>query len=163
MLGDSPGLPKLRRRADVASGERRRPGSPSPRRRTPRVLLRRDRRSRRRSRSTPPGARRARRASTSRRAGRSRSLVTTGAITLRVDRMAAKGLVTRTPDVADRRSVKIRLTSRALELIDEILPLHLANEARLVEGLGADERSHLAATLAGLLESHGDTPANTDR
>ncbi|MEV4222367.1 MarR family transcriptional regulator [Nonomuraea sp. NPDC049725] len=89
------------------------------------------------------------------------SLVTTGAITLRVDRMAAKGLVTRTPDANDRRSVRIRLTPHGLELIDRVLPLHLANEARLVESLDAGERRRLEATLAGLLESHGDTPADT--
>ncbi|GAA2797017.1 MarR family winged helix-turn-helix transcriptional regulator [Nonomuraea dietziae] len=43
------------------------------------------------------------------------SLVTTGAITLRVDRMEDKGLVTRVRDTADRRSVKIRLTDLGLE------------------------------------------------
>lgn len=86
------------------------------------------------------------------------SLVTTGAITLRVDRMAAKGLVTRTPDATDRRSVKIALTPHGLEVIDRVLPLHLANEARLLASLDAGERRHLAATLARLLESQGDTP-----
>ncbi|WP_338118272.1 MarR family transcriptional regulator [Streptomyces coryli] len=87
------------------------------------------------------------------------SLVTTGAITLRVDRMAGKGLVTRVPGDTDRRSVKIRLTPQGLELIDRVLPLHLENEARLLEGLGAGERQHLAGSLATLLESRGDTPA----
>ncbi|WP_419995322.1 MarR family winged helix-turn-helix transcriptional regulator [Streptomyces boninensis] len=87
------------------------------------------------------------------------SLVTTGAITLRVDRMAAKGLVTRVPGDTDRRSVRIRLTPHGLEVIDRVLPLHLANEARLVEALDAGERQHLAGTLAALLESSGDTPA----
>ncbi|MFC9971156.1 MarR family winged helix-turn-helix transcriptional regulator [Spirillospora sp. NPDC127200] len=91
------------------------------------------------------------------------SLVTTGAITLRVDRMAAKGLVDRVPDATDRRSIKIRLTPRGLEVIDRVLPLHLANEARLIESLGADDRRHLTATLAALLEARGDTPAHTGR
>ncbi|MBO8197347.1 MarR family winged helix-turn-helix transcriptional regulator [Streptomyces smyrnaeus] len=91
------------------------------------------------------------------------SLVTTGAITLRVDRMAAKDLVTRVPDAADRRSVRIRLTPHGLETIDRVLPLHLANEARLLDSLGADERRHLAGTLAAVLESHGDTPTGTAR
>lgn len=87
------------------------------------------------------------------------SLVTTGAITLRVDRMTAKGLVTRVPDAADRRSVKIRLTPRGLDTIDRVLPLHLANESRLLDGLAPDERRRLAAVLSTLLESNGDTPA----
>ncbi|MDI3405803.1 MarR family winged helix-turn-helix transcriptional regulator [Streptomyces cavernicola] len=85
------------------------------------------------------------------------SLVTTGAITLRVDRMAAKGLVTRVPDAVDRRSVKIRLTPEGLETIDRLLPLHLANEARLLAALDAADRTHLAATLATMLNSQGDT------
>ncbi|WP_067486328.1 MarR family winged helix-turn-helix transcriptional regulator [Actinomadura hibisca] len=89
------------------------------------------------------------------------SLVTTGAITLRVDRMAAKGLVDRVPDATDRRSVKIRLTPLGLEVIDRVLPLHLANEARLIESLDAAEHRHLTAALAALLEARGDTPART--
>ncbi|MFH8370592.1 MarR family winged helix-turn-helix transcriptional regulator [Streptomyces sp. NPDC018031] len=86
------------------------------------------------------------------------SLVTTGAITLRVDRMRDKGLVTRDRDENDRRSVKIRLTDRGLEVIDRVLPLHVANEARLLQALDPDERRHLAATLTTLLQSYGDTP-----
>ncbi|MER7014693.1 MarR family transcriptional regulator [Saccharopolyspora sp. NPDC000359] len=85
------------------------------------------------------------------------SLVTTGAITLRVDRMAKKGLVARVRDEVDRRSVKVQLTERGLQVIDEVLPLHLANEARLVEGLPPEERDHLAVALAAVLESCGDT------
>lgn len=87
------------------------------------------------------------------------SLVTTGAITLRVDRMAAKDLVGRVPDDVDRRSIRIRLTPHGLQVIDRVLPLHLANEARFLEGLDTDERRHLAATLAAVLESQGDIPA----
>ncbi|MFG2003352.1 MarR family winged helix-turn-helix transcriptional regulator [Spirillospora sp. NPDC048911] len=84
------------------------------------------------------------------------SLVTTGAITLRVDRMDAKGLVTRVRDEGDRRSVKIRLTPRGLEVIDRVLPLHLANEARLLEALADGEDQQLASMLSRLLESYGD-------
>ena len=86
------------------------------------------------------------------------SLVTTGAVTLRVDRMATKDLVTRVPDAEDRRSVKIRLTPHGLETIDRVLPLHLANEARLLEALTPADREHLTSTLAALLEARGDTP-----
>ncbi|WP_232668497.1 MarR family winged helix-turn-helix transcriptional regulator [Pseudonocardia sp. TRM90224] len=87
------------------------------------------------------------------------SLVTTGAVTLRVDRMEAKGLVSRVRDDGDRRSVKIRLTPRGRDVIDSVLPLHLANEARLMETLDAQERDHLAATLERLLEAAGDGQA----
>lgn len=84
------------------------------------------------------------------------SLVTTGAITLRVDRMQAKDLVTRTADTHDRRSVKIRLTAHGLEVIDRVLPFHLANHARLIQALDEQDRRNLEATLARLLEANGD-------
>jgi DNA-binding MarR family transcriptional regulator len=85
------------------------------------------------------------------------SLVTTGAITLRVDRMQAKDLVTRTTDVHDRRSVKIRLTPHGLAVIDRVLPLHLANHARLIQTLDEQDRRALETTLEHLLEASGDT------
>ncbi|TDE53205.1 MarR family transcriptional regulator [Nonomuraea mesophila] len=91
------------------------------------------------------------------------SLVTTGAITLRVDKMHDKGLVVRTRDENDRRSVRIRLTDHGLEVIDRVLPLHIANEARLLQALDPDEREQVGAALSTLLESYGDVPAGQAR
>jgi DNA-binding MarR family transcriptional regulator len=91
------------------------------------------------------------------------SLVTSGAITLRIDRMEAKGLVERVRVRGDRRQVHIRLTAEGLALVDEVLPLHIANEARLLEGLGADACAELAGLLSALLESSGDVPAEECR
>ncbi|MFE3447675.1 MarR family winged helix-turn-helix transcriptional regulator [Nonomuraea sp. NPDC059194] len=88
------------------------------------------------------------------------SLVTTGAITLRVDRMQDKGLVIRVRDEVDRRSVRIRLTDHGLEVIDRVLPLHIANEARLLQALGPEDRELLVAALSTLLESYGDIPTS---
>ncbi|TDC92937.1 MarR family transcriptional regulator [Actinomadura sp. 7K507] len=85
------------------------------------------------------------------------TMVTSGAITNRIDRLAAKDLVERIRDEGDRRSVRVRLTERGWAKIEEILPLHAANEARLLESLGPQEREQLAGVLRGLLESFGDT------
>ncbi|MEU4824949.1 MarR family transcriptional regulator [Actinomadura sp. NPDC023710] len=85
------------------------------------------------------------------------AMVTSGAITNRIDRMEAKGLVERVRDTGDRRSVLIRLAPRGLEIVDELVGLHTANEERLLAALSADERGHLAAALRTLLESLGDT------
>jgi DNA-binding MarR family transcriptional regulator len=85
-------------------------------------------------------------------------MITTGAITHRVDRAEAKGLVERVRDSADRRSVRIRLTDRGLALVDEVVASHLANEARLLASLDPDQREQLAALLRILLEDLGDTP-----
>lgn len=88
----------------------------------------------------------------------SAALVTSGAITNRVDRMEAKGLVERVRDTTDRRTVRIRLTERGHALIDELIVLHSANSARLLDVLGRDESDRLAGSLRTLLTSLGDKP-----
>lgn len=85
------------------------------------------------------------------------AMVTSGAITNRIDRMEAKGLVERVRDAGDRRSVRIRLTPRGLETVDELVGLHTANEDRLLAALSPAERERLAGALRTLLESLGDT------
>jgi DNA-binding MarR family transcriptional regulator len=85
------------------------------------------------------------------------SMITSGAMTNRIDRLEAKGLVERSPGPADRRSVRVQLTPRALELIDEFFADHLTNEARLFAGLTADEREQLATLLRTALHALGDT------
>ncbi|GAA2883986.1 MarR family winged helix-turn-helix transcriptional regulator [Nonomuraea rubra] len=85
------------------------------------------------------------------------AMVTSGAITNRIDRLAAKGLVERFPDEEDRRSIRVRLTGPGLAKIDELVGPHVENEARLLAELGPRERDQLAGLLRGLLESLGDT------
>ncbi|RRR98666.1 MarR family winged helix-turn-helix transcriptional regulator [Glycomyces terrestris] len=77
-------------------------------------------------------------------------LVTTGAITKRVDRLEAKGLVARSVTDEDARGRRIALTPAGLALTDELMGVHLANQARLLEPLSAAEREALAALLAKL-------------
>jgi DNA-binding MarR family transcriptional regulator len=85
------------------------------------------------------------------------AMITSGAMTNRIDRLEAKGLVRRSPGADDRRSVRVALTPRALELIDSFLTEHLTNEARLFAGLSADERAQLAGVLRTALHALGDT------
>jgi DNA-binding MarR family transcriptional regulator len=84
------------------------------------------------------------------------SMVTSGAVTQRLDRLEARGLVVRTPNEHDGRGVVVSLTDAGRELIDRTLPDHLATENRLLGALGEAERSALADTLKQLLESLGD-------
>jgi DNA-binding MarR family transcriptional regulator len=79
------------------------------------------------------------------------TMVTSGAVTKRVDRLEEKGYVTRSVSAADARSRRIRLTERGIALIDELVPVHLENERRLLAGMTELERSR----LAGILESWG--------
>jgi DNA-binding MarR family transcriptional regulator len=85
------------------------------------------------------------------------AMVTSGAITNRVDRLEAKGLLERVRDPADRRGVRIRLTDAGLELIDRLVPEHLANEERLLAALSQDDRDALMTLLRTLAVSLGDT------
>ncbi|MFE4354783.1 MarR family winged helix-turn-helix transcriptional regulator [Kitasatospora sp. NPDC056800] len=85
------------------------------------------------------------------------AMVTSGAITNRVDRLSAKGLVERNPCPTDRRAVLVRLTPAGKELIDGALAGHVRNEERILSALDADERNRLDALLRKLLIAHGDT------
>lgn len=85
------------------------------------------------------------------------AMVTSGAMTNRIDRLEAKELVERIRDTADRRSVRVRLTSRGFDLIDDLISDHAADEARLLDVLKPTERKQLTDTLRRLLESLDDT------
>lgn len=85
------------------------------------------------------------------------AMVTSGAITNRVDRMEAKGLVERVRESEDRRTVGIRLTELGHEKTRAIMADHLANYAAL---LGDVDRELCARTADGMrqvLEALGDT------
>lgn len=85
------------------------------------------------------------------------AMVTSGAITNRIDRMETKGLVERVRDSDDRRSVKIRLTDKGYQVVDEVFVLHLENEARLLPDLEPAQWTQLIGGLRLLLEHFGDT------
>ena len=83
------------------------------------------------------------------------SMVTTGAITNRIDRLAARGLVERV-GAADRRKVIVRLTPTGLALVDEVAVAHMATEAELLADLSPRQRHDLAALLRTALLTLGD-------
>ncbi|MFF3665075.1 MarR family winged helix-turn-helix transcriptional regulator [Microtetraspora malaysiensis] len=79
------------------------------------------------------------------------TLVTSGTMTNRIDRLAASGLVTRHPDPEDRRGVLVRLTALGLERVDAAFVGLLRRERELLAGLGEREQRALAALLHTLL------------
>lgn len=85
------------------------------------------------------------------------TMVTSGAITNRIDRMAAKDLVRRAPDAKDRRTIRIQLTDHGQEVVDELMPLHVDNEIRLLAGMDRAELDQLGDLLRRLAESLNDT------
>lgn len=85
------------------------------------------------------------------------SLVTSGAITNRIDRMEAKGLVERVRGLDDRRSVRVRLTTHGREVLDGIFNLYTVSGERMLQSLDPEACEQLASALRILLESFGDT------
>lgn len=75
------------------------------------------------------------------------TLVTSGTMTNRVDRLTARGLVERLPDPRDRRGVIVRLTAVGRESVDDAFAGLLARERNLLAGLDDRERSQLAGLL----------------
>jgi len=86
------------------------------------------------------------------------SMVTTGAITNRIDRLIDRGFVERSRSEADRRRIIVRLTDAGRELVDAVAPHHYALEEQLLSSLGARDRSALAAMLRSVLLELHDTP-----
>jgi DNA-binding MarR family transcriptional regulator len=75
------------------------------------------------------------------------TMVTSSAVTKRIDRLERAGLVTRTVSDEDARSRRIRLTDAGFELVDRLMAVHIENEHRLVSGLSERDRAQLAAIL----------------
>jgi len=78
------------------------------------------------------------------------TMVTSGTMTNRVDRLAQRRLVERRPDPDDRRGVLVRLTPRGRQTVDAALDALLVGERDLLAGLGARDQERLAALLREL-------------
>ena len=80
-------------------------------------------------------------------------MLSSAAMTNRIDRLEERNLVTREPDPEDRRGVRIRLTEEGFGLIEETVTAHAEGEERLLASLSAQERERLAKLLARLMVS----------
>ncbi len=93
-------------------------------------------------------------------------VLSSGAMTNRIDRVEALGLVERLPDPHDRRGTLVALTREGLKTVDAAVVAHLANEERLLGALSPAERGTLARLLRKLLLSDPfaahDTPRTVD-
>lgn len=95
------------------------------------------------------------------------SLLTSGAMTNRIDRVEALGLVERRPDPDDRRGVIVRLTSAGRTLADKAIAVHFRKTAGVLEALSAREATQMDNLLAKLLLSlepvQPDSPTATPK
>ncbi|SDZ09595.1 MarR family winged helix-turn-helix transcriptional regulator [Herbiconiux ginsengi] len=83
------------------------------------------------------------------------TMVTTGAMTKRIDRLAEAGLVVRRPSESDGRRRVVALTPQGLDLIDAAFTAHMANEHRLLASLPAADRAALEGILMRWLRASG--------
>jgi DNA-binding MarR family transcriptional regulator len=79
------------------------------------------------------------------------SLITTGAMTARLDRLQRAGLIRRTPDPADGRGVRVRLTARGERLAEQALHAVIAADEAFLQPLDQRQRDRVAAALRLLL------------
>ena len=84
------------------------------------------------------------------------TMVTTGAITNRIDRLEQRGLVERS-SARDRRKVIVRLTKQGLDLVDEVVLTHMATERQILSALSPRQQRDLAHLLRTTLLALGDS------
>ncbi|MBO9330995.1 MarR family transcriptional regulator [Achromobacter sp. HZ01] len=90
-------------------------------------------------------------------------LLTSGAMTNRLDRLEEAGLLARSPNPEDRRGVIVSLTSEGLRLIKAVLKDYLKDMNELLEPLSAAERKQLAGLLRKMLiRLDQETPGGID-
>ena len=78
-------------------------------------------------------------------------MLTSGAMTNRIDKLELKKLVQRSKVANDRRGVLISLTPKGLELINEAVTKHVSNEKDLLDSLSSKEQESLAQLLKQVL------------
>lgn len=86
--------------------------------------------------------------------------LTSGTISVRVERLCARGLTRRSADPKDHRNSLIELTDAGRRLFDRVAPAHAATEHRLLAALSNEQRTELASLLRRLLVSFEGSTAD---
>ena len=89
------------------------------------------------------------------------TLVSSGGMTMRLDRLEQSGLIARERERADRRVVYAQLTEAGEECASAAAESHFKNELRMMGGLDAAERVTLGNLLCKLEESMGSLGGQT--
>jgi len=84
------------------------------------------------------------------------TMVTTGGLTKRVDRLEERGLVRRRGEASDARRRTVELTDTGRELIDRAFTAHTLNERALVDRLSPDDAAALERILTIWLRELGE-------
>ncbi|GHY56173.1 transcriptional regulator [Vibrio cholerae] len=78
-------------------------------------------------------------------------MLSSGAISTRIEQLVQRGLVQRVASEQDRRSCKVTLTEQGIELVDQALNTHVANVDGMLSVLTEQERKQLGQLLKKIL------------
>lgn len=83
------------------------------------------------------------------------TMVTSGTMTNRIDRLSARGLVTRDPHPGDRRAVVVALTDDGREAVDQAFADLMTAEQQILADLDPRHRQAITVALRELLAPYG--------
>ncbi|RDX36700.1 MarR family transcriptional regulator [Vibrio campbellii] len=81
-------------------------------------------------------------------------MLTSGAMTNRLDKLEKKGLIAREHSKEDRRSVTVELTAKGFELIDSLIEQHLQAQHELMGSLSSADKGQVNQALKLLLPQY---------
>ncbi|MBN3492910.1 MarR family winged helix-turn-helix transcriptional regulator [Vibrio neptunius] len=76
-------------------------------------------------------------------------MLTSGAMTNRLDKLESKSLIAREHSKEDRRSVTVQLTDEGFTLIDKIIEEHAQVQQKLVKGMNSNQKRQINQILKG--------------
>ena len=85
------------------------------------------------------------------------SMLTSGAMTNRIDRLEEEGLVERLPDAGDRRKVMVALSRKGLRLIEAATEVRFEAAMNALDGLSAKQRESLSNLLRLVLTAQSES------
>ncbi len=86
-------------------------------------------------------------------------MITSGAMTNRIDRLEQRGFVKRAKSPSDGRQVLVTLTKKGMKTIDAALVDHAANELAIISALDPTQQKELIGLLRVLHHAVVDQPA----
>ncbi|MES0808500.1 MarR family winged helix-turn-helix transcriptional regulator [Roseibium sp. SCPC15] len=84
------------------------------------------------------------------------TMMSSGGMTARLDKLEKAGLVERCPHPEDRRALTVCLTPKGLELVKGKIPDYVETQQKAVSGLSGEEQDQLSALLEKLIRSAND-------
>lgn len=81
-------------------------------------------------------------------------MLSSGAMTNRLDKLEQKGWIERVHCLQDRRSVQVKLTEQGITCIESVLEQHVKEQERLMAHMSVDEQQHLNHLLKALVNPY---------